>query len=431
MITMNRIAQAALLAGFCVNIFLQVLVIDTNYGGALGFTALSPPIRMAATLTMIACGLASILISKRILVDALTVGLATYLALGIAVGLTREHATYEFARHVFAGTTMLAAYWCGISLRGTMIDEQLFKALAIATALAGVIALAISIPMMHGFGFTLSPSPTLVVLDALMHGSSKLLLLLWIPVLVFANRRAFFLAIAFMMSILITRRLLKGYPTPVRWSATAVVTAATFAALIAATHVAGSVVARLGGEDQAFERAARMVGTVTAPTESAAPINDSAPTSTPAAEKPAEMTRMDKLLSGRISQGRAVLEAISLSPILGNGFGAQYTWRYWSDNLNSLQTVTLAQTDGMPFYFLLTNGIVGLAIPLLIVAALASLFSRSLRGGMGIGALFVLGFAVDMMLTFQPNAHLFWLLLGFYSGLRTWEFAWRRTAEPL
>lgn len=405
---MSLAANIAIGVAATVNIYLMLLVVDANYGYTLGFEVISPPLRLATTVCLAGCALWACWSRKTIRWDWLLVAFALYGVNGIVIGVVRYGFTYELVRHAFAAATMFASYAAGAAL-----SEQITKASPVltrwawATLVVSLLVMIASIPAMIYSGYSLSPASLLLALDAGLNGHPWLSALS-APVFLFGNRRAVLLAIGAMVATVIVARHLKERTILVRSIAGAVAAAAVVVMLSIGMSGAGKLISTAGMEVATFERSDRMMALFKGLSGSKDGV------AVAAADE--QMGAGDSFVSGRISQAKGVLDAVDDSWVtlaLGAGFGSFYDWTYWSNNLNAMQHYRFSQADTAPVYLLLTGGILFSALLTFFIGLrVFQIFSFTSSGGRAVGALFVIGFAIDMFFSLQPNAPLFWLLLG-------------------
>lgn len=124
------------------------------------------------------------------------------------------------------------------------------------------------------------------------------------------------------------------------------------------------------------------------------------------------------LSSARDTEFQGVRETLAAQPggwLWGGGFGATYVNEYYSHFLESWQVSDRFQPDVILFYYLLTSG---LPLALLIVGLVALRFWRIVHHTFVTGrnrevVFFLVAYFMDMVLSYQPNDPLFWLLLGY------------------
>ncbi|WP_331831140.1 hypothetical protein [Aurantimonas sp. E1-2-R+4] len=84
-----------------------------------------------------------------------------------------------------------------------------------------------------------------------------------------------------------------------------------------------------------------------------------------------------------------------------------------SRSSNTEQVYKMHQAEFMPAHFLLTGGVLfTIIIMSLMLWQLIKIFFAVCVGYRTLGMLFVIGFAFNMFLAFQPNTPLFWMLLA-------------------
>lgn len=398
------------------NLLLLAISVEANYGYSLGVSDVSPYIRLAITGALALVVLSRPIEMMRFVTDPFVFCMAAYICVGAGIGLFSNGLTYEFIRHGFAAITIIVAYLAGRASAAEIRDSnQSLIAWGWITAIFGVATFIACIPAMTYVAYSLSPAPLLFALDAGIASKSIALMALAGAIIALGNKRGVILAACAIIATALVRkwfpragllpRLLVGF---------ALTIGLTFATLYTIKVASSSATLAMWGEAlplPAFDRASRVIDALGGQAEMNSEQSGEA--------KPHEMTALDRFSSGRVSQLWGVLDEIdgSISTIIfGGGFGSSFTWSYWSDNLDALQQSRQFQVDFMPLWFLLTGGITfAIAIPSIIAWRLIQIYGTASSAGLGVGALFALGFSIDALLSFQPNAPLFWLFLGAFS----------------
>lgn len=422
----------AISVGSIVNLFLVLLVGDANYGYSFGFEKFSPAIRVSATTALFILFVVTSLKNRFIKFDYFIVATGVYAINGIISGVFRFGFSYEFLRHTFGAATIFTAYLTGIALSDQIVkSSRALTTWAYITLAVTFLVFIACIPTMSSYAYSMSPASLLLTLDAGLR-SSPLLVALSAPIFILGNRRAIFLAVAIIISTMIVARFLKQKTLLSRCLATAALSCIIVLASNGAIVMVGTITKNILPNITVFERSERMAGvfdtvekwvsasnspiTTLEPPSGIAGSSVKCDSKVPNASPETRMSSSDAFLSGRLSQAAAVMTTVNktwLTTLIGPGFGSTYTWSYFSDNLCAMQVYTFSQADTAIVYFLLTGGVVfAVLLPLLIGLRVFGIFTDVSSGLTSIGALFVIGFAIDMFFSLQPNAPLFWMLLG-------------------
>lgn len=422
---MQRMAVIALTTACLLHALGVAIIAEANYGYSLGAADVSPFIRGLGTAVLVAVLSVAVWSTRTVTLDALTTALLAYLVVGGIVGLIYAGPTYEYFRHAFAAVTMLVAYACGIKFTREIVSLQNHIYFwAWITLAAGIAVVIYCIPAMKYSAFTLSPGPLLLSLEAGIARGSVFLSTLSGLVIVFGNKRAVLFGACVIVVILAMRRA-QGLSTVARTGAAAALCIPLYIAATGVAYITGKTLERVGFTDLTLtSRAERVVRAIEEATPSPPGVTtDLTPPSgaSKAVPPPLEPTApwLERFSSARVTLAEGAIASVSQSwsrLLLGQGFGAVFTWRYWSDTRVAWVVATMSQIDIAPLWFLITAGVgFSILIPALIAWTMGRIVVVSLKQGLGVGALFVIGLSFDMLLSFSPNTALFWFLLGAYS----------------
>lgn len=402
----------------------------------MGITSISPPIRTFSLFLISIILVIKIIETKSINLDLIGILLLAYLFLGSLVGSLNNGINYEFIRHLFAAATMLISYWAGrfLSFEGPWVTAAL-RWWAWISVVAGVIAWVIAYRMINSAAFSMSPVSQILSLSVGLNTGSLFMFASALFLIAFGNKRDVILGAAAILAVTVVRRYLAEMNASLRLAAGTILTIIFSLAIFLAVSHGTQLIAKISVPlpVNLAERSNRVIDFVdkSLQTEEQKPNSQNNTQedkidsgikqhSDQGAEqfiRPSSFYwTLEKLSSSRASLAISVYRAVNDSNIglfFGKGFGASYEWTYWSDNLNAWQTIVHYQSDLMPFWFLLTSGII---MSTLIIGGIAwkiiQIFVYSTRNKVEIGALLVIGSSFGMLLSFQPNVPLFWLFLG-------------------
>lgn len=454
----------AVVSAGVIHLYLLVVALDSMFFFTIGATTGSPVVRLVVFGFIF--GALVIKLSERVTFDAFVLVLIAYLAFGFVGGIALDYSPYILFRQAFAATTMLTSYWIGLYLAENIrAIERPLRIFAWLT-FAGVIAfllVAVAYGVLGRPNTSVSVGgPLLLSLDMAIRSGPWWLLLACIAIVLVTNSRNILMATSVILGAVVAQRFFSRRNLVIRIATAAVVAVAIFAVLTI-TIVTG---ARYGA-DYGFmfgERSLTVVEAVdkigepsSPPLKSTditpgtskelieserasvpgppgaqgghAPKEPIAPAPKRDAADPSEgkdsleafrisdrVDFWDQFTSGRITQTIGAYDAINrnvFSMIFGPGFGAEYVWRYISRASNTEQIYIMHQAEFMPAHFLLTGGFFfAIAIISLIIWNLIKIFSAACGSYRTLGMLFVIGFAFNMFLAFQPNTPLFWMLLA-------------------
>lgn len=447
------------LASF-VNAFLLLISAEANYGYQLGIAQFSPYVRFGATFGLIILFTIRFIKDRELKLDELFYIIIAYMILSCISGLLNNGPSYAYFRDMFAGVTIISSYACGVIYSSRILRAQgVIIKWAYVTLLLALGVLIWSIPTMDSSAYSLSPAPVFLVLDAGLNGASKWILVLLVPIILFSNKRVFILGVSAIIATVIVRKKASAWPIVSRTALGMIFTGLVFLIINFSILGVGVLVGQFSDgsrQTSVFERVNRVADVLGVPANESAeskvpnsidPVHPSTRTSgrrpsksgtvadqlnsspaeqpkgglseqVQAKERP-QMTPLDRFTSGRFSQLDGILaenRSSTLRMLLGQGFGASYTWKYWSDNNNDWVVDRMTQVDMMPMSFLLTGGVVFATIVSLVVGwRLFIIYDYISASGVGIGGLFAIGFALDALFNFQANAPLFWLMMGAFS----------------
>lgn len=354
-----------------------------------------------------------------VVVDLLAVVLAIYTLSGLLLGLIWGNDFYIFGRHLFAALMILMSYWFGVVAAQEIRNQEKILYILGSIILAAVPAIVFGMWNLLGAQIsTFGVSPLFLTLDAAVSSGRFWIAAICFLIIALSNKRAIVIGGCAIGAILIARQRLSRHRFLVRAAAATAITVVLYAGAVAFTKVVDLLVPALSGGkvSVAFsEKLARRMDSDGAPAAEDL-LGEKVASSITSEGAENGFTALDYYTSARMAELVGSFGSISHNAVtlaVGRGFGSDYFWTAYSRNLDKQVSARLHQPDFLPTYFLLTGGIFfSLAISSLLAWGLIGLFARATLRQVAVGSLFVLGFSIDNLLSFQPNSPLFWIMLG-------------------
>jgi hypothetical protein len=403
-------ARLALAMAALTNVFLIFLAADANHSYLMGSQIVLPTVRIIAFFCMI-CLLTIHLHRDWVKPDAFTILVLGYAAIGTALGLAFGNDRVLLVRHLFASLTIAGFYWLGMGMQRSLAvmlkDVKVWSWVTFAASLALYVIL---FPRLISAATTsATPTPLLLTLAVGLTSGPVWTAVLATLLIAIGNNRAALLGASVSLAIWIgtsfsTSRVIARIMAVVILVPTLFLAMSFF--VIGVNRIILNPITQPGGVPAVLsERLERVLDFLPDDQTSASPQKAAAPKNV-----------LDEYSSFRVLELKSVLNTLkknALGPFFGSGFGATFEFTYYSEMLNAIQNSVRFQPDVAASYFLLTGGMLGAVVFLLLLHRLFFLSWGALSGAVrGPYVLFVLGYSISNMVGFVPNSPLIWLLMG-------------------